>query len=506
MQDAAQPTGTVKRRFEFRGAAAALYNRLNPPHGSPAIGAEEILLEGPAGTGKTTAVLGIVAELCARHPGVRVLFLRETRKSLNESVLRTFEELVLPPGSPVLTSSTASRDHRDKYEFPSGSIIVPGSMENIERYRSSEWDIIVVFEATEIKDEDDWQKLLRALRAKGLPNNRRFIIADTNPDHPMHWLNRRADSGKMVRIKAKHTDNPLYFTDTGDMTDEGRAYMATLGNMTGHVRARLLEGLWVAAEGMIWPEWHPATHVVQRSLLLDRAAFRQEHATVHRRVMWYAAGMDWGYYPGAGTCVIGAVDDRKRVHIVHEEYRVKRDINEWIAVVKSLLRRYPVQVIAADPAEPGYIDMFRAEALPIRPADNDVTAGIAAVRHRLKPQERFGGTPGLFYVDGALETPDPVLQTERRATGFLDEVWQYCYRPYKAGEPIREEPDPRCADHAADAVRYLCRAVDRFDFAGSVSEDGWPEGSYGAHDNMPEWGWRYMPGVVRGEQPAGATP
>lgn len=512
MQDATQPTGQVKRRFSFRGAAATLWHTLNPhgprplrPDGCEFEGAIEILLEGPAGTGKTTAVLGIVCDMCSRFPGLRVLALRETRKSLSESVLRTLEEEVLPPGSPVLLASTAGREHRNSYDWPNGSTIVPGGMDNIERYRSSEWDIVLIFEATEIQDEDDWQKLLRALRAKGLPNQRRFIIADTNPDHPMHWLNLRAKAGKMVRICARHTDNPLYFTDTGEPTAEGRAYMATLGNMTGHVRARLLEGKWVAAEGMIWPEWNTATHVVRPSLLVDRLAFRTENTEAkQRRVMYYAGGIDWGYYPGAGTMYVGAVDDHKRLHIIHEEYRVKRDVNEWIACAQRLMRKWPIEAFAADPAEPGYIDMFRASGIPTRAADNDVTAGIARVRHRMKGGEQWGG-PGIFWVEGANESPDPLLASERRPVSFLDEVWQYCYRPYKPGEPIREEPDPRCADHGADGIRYLTGFVDRHDFSGSRSDPGWPEGSYGAHDNMPEWGWQYMPGAVRGEAAVGGA-
>ena len=34
----------------------------------------------------------------------------------------------------------------------------------------------------------------------------------------------------------------------------GIEYLDTLGSMTGHRRSRLLDGLWVAAEGLVW-DW-----------------------------------------------------------------------------------------------------------------------------------------------------------------------------------------------------------------------------------------------------------
>jgi phage terminase large subunit len=49
--------------------------------------APEVLMEGPAGTGKTRALLE-KANLCAlKYPGMRALLVRKTRESMTESVL-----------------------------------------------------------------------------------------------------------------------------------------------------------------------------------------------------------------------------------------------------------------------------------------------------------------------------------------------------------------------------------------------------------------------------------
>ena len=58
----------------------------------------EVLIEGPAGTGKTFAVQQLVFDLVRKYPNIRVLFTRESRSSMSETVLKTWEQNVLGPG------------------------------------------------------------------------------------------------------------------------------------------------------------------------------------------------------------------------------------------------------------------------------------------------------------------------------------------------------------------------------------------------------------------------
>ena len=76
----------------------------------------EVLLEGPAGTGKTRALLEYVYWCCRTFPGIRVLFIRKTRASLTESVLVTWEQKVLPDHACI--TGTASAENRRSYTFP----------------------------------------------------------------------------------------------------------------------------------------------------------------------------------------------------------------------------------------------------------------------------------------------------------------------------------------------------------------------------------------------------
>jgi hypothetical protein len=144
----------------------------------------EVLIEGPAGTGKSRAALQKLHYAALKYPGMRALLIRKTRESLTESALVTFEEKVLPPDSPM--AAGAKRNVRQSYDYPNGSCIVVGGMvagdkDRSAKIMSTEYDLIAAFEATELA-EDDWEKLLTRLRNGKMPYQQ--AIADCNPGAP----------------------------------------------------------------------------------------------------------------------------------------------------------------------------------------------------------------------------------------------------------------------------------------------------------------------------------
>lgn len=257
----------LEHAYRCRGGAAGLM-RCNSP---------EVLFEGPAGTGKTRGVLEKINLLCELYPRCRVLICRATRTSCTESILVTLERDVLRPDLPGMLR-TISRGQRDTYEYENGSVIVVGGLDHPERLFSTEWDIVYVAESIEIT-EDAWEKFARAMRNKAIPlqldgkgpldadtkpvpgvtqavdaaGKPRWWtqrIADCNPGAPGHWINQRAVRGGMTRLRSKHEDNPSCSED----------FLDGLRALTGHRRARLYEGRWVAAEGAVFPEFNEDLH------------------------------------------------------------------------------------------------------------------------------------------------------------------------------------------------------------------------------------------------------
>lgn len=217
--------------LELRGAASELMR----------CRAREVLLQGPAGTGKTLAALLKLVRLCEAVPGLRALLCRATRVSLTESALVTLEREFLTDAHPARKASDATRANRHSYEFPNKSEIICGGMDNPDRIMSTEYDVVLVVEATEITEEA-WEKLLTRLRNNRCPFQQ--AIAECNPGAPGHWLNRRATEGRMVRLVSRHDDNP-------SLTPE---YLDSLSRLTAHRKKRLYYGQWAAPQGTVFEE------------------------------------------------------------------------------------------------------------------------------------------------------------------------------------------------------------------------------------------------------------
>lgn len=217
-------------RYQPEGSLVSLFNVTDP----------EILVEGPAGTGKTYAICHLLHLLCLKYPGMRALIARKTLTALTGTALVTFQEKVLTPGDPV-SFYGGSKAEAASFRYENGSRIVVGGMDNPSKILSSEYDLIFINEATELSEED-WETLTTRLRNGVLKFPR--IIGDCNPSYDRHWLLQRCLKGQTRRIVSRHADNPT-------LTDD---YLASLQRLSGTRYQRLYAGEWVGMENAIYPQ------------------------------------------------------------------------------------------------------------------------------------------------------------------------------------------------------------------------------------------------------------
>lgn len=439
----------VYHDYEPQGAAADLFHARDP----------EVLLEGPAGTGKTRALLEYVNWLCETYAGIRVLVFRKTRTSMSESVLVTYEEKVLWDGHPAKTGD-AHRNNRQHYRYPNGSHVVVGGMDNSDRIMSTEYDVAACFEATEVSLED-WEKVMSRLRNNVLPWQQG--ICDCNPGSQFHWLNQRANAGLMCRLLSRHSDNP-------SLT---QAYLDRLDRLTGARHERLFRGLWVSEEGLVYDEWDPKIHVMDR-------------ADIPREMKWHFGSIDWGYR-APGVFQVWGVDGESNLYRVVEVYRTQKPYEWWAEVIEKYHRKFNLAAIACDPAEPRSIDMLndrlgepskrKTERLA-RKADNDIMAGLDMVRWALRP--RKGTQPRMVFVSDALkEGRDPSLAEEMNPCCTEEEVPGFVWLKQADGKAIKEMPDPSCPDHGLDAARYAAMFAWKKDLSIEMPEQSFAAFSYG---------------------------
>lgn len=384
----------------MRGAAADLF-RLKSP---------EILIEGPAGTGKTTAVCLRCLQLAERFPGARLLLVRKTRASMTQSVLVTLESVDFP-------RSAVARDHRASYRLAGGSEIVVAGMDNADRIMSAQYDVVAAFEATELT-VDDWEKLLTRLRNNVMPWQQ--AVADCNPSAPSHWLNARAASGAMRRLRSAHRDNPSLWDGRG-WTSQGAEYLRRLEGLTGVRRQRLLDGVWAAAEGLVYPD-------------LSAATFSGEAPAGVARV---AAGIDWGYTDPTAV-LVGVVGHDGVMRVVEEVYETGMALDLLSVRIRQIAARWRVETFWCDPARADLIAQLRRLDAPARPNQvRQVETGIAMVQQRL--------ARGLLLVG------EQCVCTLREAAGYQ----------YALDRGGRQKSTPIDAEnHAMDALRYLISGVD----------------------------------------------
>jgi PBSX family phage terminase large subunit len=447
-QRSLRPDQQRKHVYKPRGSCLAVFG----------IQHDEVLIAGPAGTGKSRACLEKLHFMAMLNPGMRGLMVRKTLVSLATTALVTWREQVILE---ALANSDVeyyggSSQEPPQYRYRNGSVIVIGGMDKATRIMSSEYDAVYVQEATELT-EDDWEMITTRLRNWVVPFQQ--IIADCNPDVPHHWLKLRADSGKTKMLYGKHTDNPKLFDDDGEVTPGGAAYLDKLRNLTGVRRLRLLDGIWVAAEGVIYDEWDPEVHYVKPFKI---------PADWTR---WWT--VDFGYV-NPFVCQMWAEDPDGRIYLYREVYFTQRTVDEHArSVLQHVTEGIPnykhpegekrfayhgrrwrepkPRAILCDHDAEGRVVFERETGLVTQAAVKVVNDGIDAVKVRLKSQR-------LFIMQGALVERDPELGDNFRPTCTVEEIVGYVWDTGQ-GKIIKDVPLKE-NDHGMDAMRYLVTDLD----------------------------------------------
>lgn len=448
------PVQTEKRSGYFPyGAAWDLLHYQGP----------EVIISGPAGTGKSVAAL-FKLHLCAdTKKGFRGLILRKTRASLTDSALVSFERFVLPKNHPARVGP--KRGHRTIYFYPhtEAEIRVEG-LDMPSRLMSAEYNMIFVQETIEVS-EDDWEFMATRLRDLREPPAMSYtqLVGDTNPGAPTHWIKQRQAAGKLVILESRHQDNPILWDESAkDWTEQGHKYIGRLDtSLTGAKKERLRYGRWVQAEGVVYESWDRRVHLLDRDTLRKLGVFDLGGTLNRHTVRRVVAGVDWGF-TNAGVILVGAIDGDGRLYVVYDLHRTGQTIDWWIAKAREVKQRFGVGEFVCDPSEPAYIEQFRRAGLPAVTAFNEVEPGINMVRARLVPAK--DGRRRLYFWDGCLAERDQGLLEQKRPVSTIEEFDSYVLKPQPTSKTpnaeVREEPVKE-NDHGCDALRYLVAHLDR---------------------------------------------
>lgn len=383
----------------------------------------EVLLSGPAGTGKSRACLEKLHLCACKYPGMRGLILRKTHSSLTASGLVTYKQKVLHPLDNVTFFGGSAQDPPE-FRYPNGSRLLVGGLDKPTKIMSTEYDIIYIQEAVELS-ENDWESVTTRLRNGVIPYQQ--LLADCNPDTPFHWLKQRADRGITHLLESRHEDNP-------SVTPE---YLAVLDALTGVRKERLRYGRWAAAEGIVYDGWDRATHVIDPFSI--PAGWTR---------YWV---VDFGY-TNPFVWQAWAEDPDGRLYRYREIYRTQRLVSDHARDILAATAGEPrPRSIICDHDAEDRATLERAVGMPTIAAVKAVSPGIQAVAERLRPAG--DGKPRLFLFRDAVIELDAALLDRKQATGTEQEfdgyIWDTSNGRKRGEEPLKRE------DHGMDALRYM---------------------------------------------------
>lgn len=437
---------------------------------------DEVLISGPAGTGKSRACLEKIHMVCLATPGVRALIVRKTLASLGSTALVTWRNFVIKEAleSGDVNYYGGSFQEAPQYRYSNGSTVTIGGMDKPTRVMSSEYDIIYVQEATELFIDD-----LEALNSR-LRNNRisfQQLLMDCNPDSDKHWLKLRSNDGKTKLFESRHEDNPVLFNVDGTLTEKGRAYIQKLDNLTGVRYKRLRLGLWVAAEGQVYEEWDPAIHILPWSWAENGEEF--EFVIPESWPRYWV--IDFGFVHPF-VCQWWAKDPDGALYMYREIYMTNRTVAQHAKTILECVTKVdthivytgrgkddfeirerrvwtepqPYAIICDHDAE-GRATLENELGLGTTAAIKTVHDGIDAVQERLKVHPTLG-EPRLFIMDTTLVERDQVLVDGMRPTCTRDEFASYVWAVKPSGrkkdEPVKDDDD------GMDCTRYLVASED----------------------------------------------
>lgn len=416
--------------YQAYGAARELWRYKGP----------EAILSGPYETGKTMLCLNKLNALMAKYGGARGLMIRKTYKSLITSAVVTFEQKVFPypPSHPKCMVSKYGGEKPEWYDYPNGSRLTLGGMDNPDKFLSAEYDFIYINQAEELT-LDDYEKL--SGRATGRAGNTPYpqVFGDCNPGPPTHWILHRP---RLKLFESRHRDNPtLYDPITGEITEQGQRTMETLDALTGvrYKRGRL--GLWVAAEGQVYEEYDPAIHLIDWF----------EPPSEWRRIRV----IDFGY-TNPFVCGWWAIDHDGRMYLYREIYMSHRLVEDHARQIKELSAGERIEATITDHDAEDRATLER-HGIPTEPAQKSIRDGIQAVQERLKVQR--DGKPRLMIMRDALVERDDELANLRKPVNTEQEFAGYVYPKGADGKPNKEVPID-LDNHGMDMKRYAVRYVD----------------------------------------------
>lgn len=243
----------------------------------------------------------------------------------------------------------------------------------------------------------------------------------SNPQHPAHWFKR-----EYIDLHDDKGFLYLHLTMDDNLSLSERTIKGYEKRYTGVFYKRYILGQWVAAEGLIYPEFANTPELSfnpepmsQYGEMFVSCDYGIQNAQVYLLFAWHTKRLRWEIV-------------KEWVHKGRES-EVQMTDSEYYQHLLQFVDDLPVTRIIVDPSATSFIATIRkGRRFQVFPADNKVINGI-------------GYTSSLFHIGK--------LAISVECTETIEEIGGYVWDGKKA-ERTGEEMPIKLNDHCMDALRY----------------------------------------------------
>ena len=243
-----------------------------------------------------------------------------------------------------------------------------------------------------------------------------------NPGPPSHWFKEN-----WIDRREEHNALRLHFTldDNPSLSEKKKEQYRR--DFTGVFYDRYVLGLWVAAEGLVYPMFSKKFHVLKEPVETDGAYYVSSDYGIQNPNVWLL----WRKEKG-----------KKRWICLKEDYYSGRDERrqltdgELVDRLDEMLGGIKVERVIIDPSAASMISQLRRRGYNTRKADNTVSLGVPDV--------------GTILQEGNIAFMPCCKNTIKEFGAYF---WDENAANRGEDAPLKEN------DHAMDAVRYFVRTM-----------------------------------------------
>ena len=242
-----------------------------------------------------------------------------------------------------------------------------------------------------------------------------------NPENPGHWF-----FVEWIKKAAARKILYLHFTMADNLSLSEKIRKRYESMYSGVFYRRYILGLWVKAEGLVYPMFNRETHIVNSTPPINRR-HRYYVSIDYGTVNPFAAGL-YDFDPVNHTATMVR-------ELYYEGGSTNRVDNEaYYKMLETLIGDYPIEYIIIDPSASSMIETIQkySKYLVVK-ANNDVINGI-------QDTTKFLNAGVLYFYKSCVET--------------FNEFESYSWDEDSVDDAVIKEND-----HSMDQLRYFCRTV-----------------------------------------------